>query len=86
VNSADFVMESLLYVASPSNVEQIAAEVGNDRPDLRLRKMTLRESESADDAEARVMESKLIRDARANDPAVGYNLTPRWLGDDAAEL
>ncbi len=32
------------------------------------------------------MEVKLIRETRANDPAVGYNLTPRWLGDHAAEL
>jgi hypothetical protein len=32
------------------------------------------------------VETKLIRETRANDPAVGYNLTPRWLGDDAAAL
>jgi hypothetical protein len=31
------------------------------------------------------MEINLIREARANDPAVGYNLTPRWLGDPAAD-
>lgn len=68
---------SLLYFGSPSNVVQIAADLGDQRLDLTLRKTILWESESADDAEARAMEIKLIRQTRANDPAVGYNRLPR---------
>jgi hypothetical protein len=45
-----------------------------------LRKEILWESETATDAEVRAMEMKLIQENGAQDPAVGYNLTPRWSG------
>jgi hypothetical protein len=45
---------------------------------LTVRKQILWESETATDAEVRAMEIKLIRETGANDPAIGYNLTPRW--------
>jgi hypothetical protein len=32
------------------------------------------------DAEVRAMEIKLILENGANDPEIGYNLSPRWLG------
>jgi hypothetical protein len=38
----------------------------------------LLESETATDAEVRAMEIKLIRETRAHDPAIGYNVMPRW--------
>ena len=71
---------SLLYVGSPSNVEQIAADLDPHRLELTLRKEILWESETATDAEVRAMEMKLIQENGAQDPAVGYNLTPRWSG------
>jgi hypothetical protein len=69
---------SLLYVGSPAVREQIAADLDAHRLDLTLRKETLWESETATDAEVRAMETKLIRETRANDPAIGYNVMPRW--------
>ena len=44
------------------------------------RKEILWESETATKAETLTMESKLIRETGANNPEIGYNLTPRWLG------
>lgn len=71
---------TLLYMGSPSAHKQIAAdlELTPDRFAVTLRKEILWESETATDAEVRAMEIKLIRETRANDPAVGYNLVPRF--------
>jgi len=44
---------------------------------------TLWESETATDAEVRVMEKKKILETGANDPAIGYNKSPRWQGSTA---
>ena len=73
---------TLLYLGSPSAHEQIAADLQLERHrfDLTLRKEILWESETATDAEVRAMEVKLIRETGANNPAIGYNLTPRWSG------
>jgi hypothetical protein len=72
---------TLLYFGSPSAQEQIAADLGLDghRLELRLRKEILWESETATDAEVRAMEVRLIREHRSNDPAIGYNRSPRFL-------
>jgi hypothetical protein len=43
-----------------------------------FRKEILWESETATDAEVSIMERHFIRETGANNPAVGYNLTPRW--------
>jgi hypothetical protein len=69
-------------MGSPSTYEQIVAdlELEPDRFELTLRKEILWESETATDAEVRVKESELIRETHANDPAIGYNLSPRWTG------
>ena len=63
-----------LYMGSPSAYAQIVAdlELEPDRFELTLRKEILWESETASDAEVRAMEIKLIRETRANDPAIGY--------------
>ena len=70
-----------LYMGSPSAYEQIVADHGLDSHqfELTLRKEILWESETATDAEVRAMEIKLIRETGANNPAIGYNLTPHWL-------
>jgi hypothetical protein len=71
---------SLLCLGSPSAHEQIAAdlELEPHRFDLTLRKEILWESETATDAEVRAMEVKFIRETGANNPAIGYNRSPRY--------
>ncbi|MGH3522173.1 MAG: GIY-YIG nuclease family protein [Mycobacterium sp.] len=68
---------SVTYFGSPSAKAQIAADLGEHIYDYTARKTILWESEEATDAEVRAMEAKLIREHRANDPAVGYNLWPK---------
>ncbi len=70
---------SISYFGSPSAKERIAADLADHRLDLTARKQILWESDTATDAEVRAMEVKLIREHRSNDPAVGYNLTPKFL-------
>jgi hypothetical protein len=69
---------SVLYFGSPSAAERIASDHEANRLDLTLtlRKEILWESETATDAEVRAMEIRLIREHRANDPAIGYNVLP----------
>jgi hypothetical protein len=45
-----------------------------------VRKQILWESETATDAEVRAMEVNLIRETGANNPAIGYNVLPRYIG------
>jgi len=71
---------SLTYLGSPGAAakERIAAENEAHRLDFTVRKEILWESETATDVELRAMEIKLIRETGANDPAVGYNRSPRF--------
>ena len=80
---------TLTYFGSPSAKERIAADLAEHRLDLTARKQILWESDTATDAEVRAMEVRLIREHCSNDPAVGYNLTPKFLPpaqDTAAPL
>jgi hypothetical protein len=72
---------TLTYFGSPSPAakERITGDLAEHRLDLTVRTQILWESETATDAEVRAMEVKLIREHRSNDPAVGYNLTPKVL-------
>jgi hypothetical protein len=72
---------TLLYFGSPSAHEQIAADLSLDAHhlELTLRKEILWESVTATDAEVRAMEVRLIRENRSNDPAIGYNRSPRFI-------
>lgn len=72
---------TLLYFGSPSAHEQIAADLALDgqRIELTLRKEILWESETATDAEVRAMEIRMIKEHYSNDPAIGYNRSPRFL-------
>jgi hypothetical protein len=69
---------TILYFGSPSAHEQIAADLGIDAYplELRIRKEILWECETATDAQVREKEKELIRETRANDPAIGYNKLP----------
>jgi hypothetical protein len=71
---------TLTYFGTPSAKAKalIVTDLDEHRLDLTVRKEILWESETATDAEVRAMEIKLIRETGANDPAIGYNLTPRW--------
>jgi hypothetical protein len=73
---------TLTYFGSPSAKakEQIAADLAAHRLDLTVRKEVLWESETATDGDVLAMERKAILELGANDPAIGYNLTPRWSG------
>jgi len=63
--------------------ERIAADLDAHRLDLTLRKEILWESETATDGQVRAMEVKLIREIGANNPAIGYNIWPRWSSDSS---
>jgi hypothetical protein len=69
---------TLTYFGSPSAKakERIVADHAHQRLDFTVRKEVLWESETATDTEVLAMERKLIRETGANDPAIGYNLTP----------
>jgi hypothetical protein len=71
---------TISYFGSPSASakERIATDLAEHRLDLTVRKEILWESETATDAEVRAMERHFIRETGANNPTVGYNLTPRW--------
>ena len=47
---------------------------------MTVRKEILWESETATKADVLAMERKLIVETGANNPAIGYNLSPRWRG------
>jgi hypothetical protein len=69
---------SVTYFGSPSAKARIAADLGEHVNDYTARKTILWECETATDAEARAKERELIVATRANDPAIGYNVTPRF--------
>jgi len=66
-----------LYFGSPVKAAIAADLTPEQRRDLTVRKEILWESGSASDSEARAKEVELIRQLRANDPAIGYNRWPR---------
>ena len=79
---------TIRYSGSPSAHEQVAADLALDGPrlELTLRKEILWESETATDAEVRAKEKELIVETGANDPAIGYNKSPRHRPDGRAEV
>jgi hypothetical protein len=69
------------YFGSPSRKtkERMAADLAEYQHDLRVRKEILWDfPETATDAEVRAKEIELIREHRSNDPAIGYNRSPRF--------
>lgn len=76
---------TLTYFGSPS--ERAKAAILADHAacchDFSVRKQILWESETAGKSEVLAMERALIVDTAANNPAVGYNLTPKWVPSTA---
>jgi hypothetical protein len=71
---------AISYFGSPSAKAAIEAEHAEQRLDMTVRKEILWESETATKEEVLAMERRLIVETGANNPAIGYNLTPRRLG------
>jgi hypothetical protein len=71
---------TVTYFGSPSRStkDRMAADLAGHRFDLTVRKQILWESETATDAEVRAKEIELIVATGANNPAIGYNGTPRF--------
>ncbi len=71
---------TMLYFGSPSAGPQIAADhyVDGDDFTFTLRKEILWQSETATDAEVRAKEIEMILATGANNPAIGYNKTPKF--------
>ena len=67
---------AISYFGSPSAKRQIEADHIDQRLDMTVRKEILWESETAIKAEVLAMERKLTVETGANNPAIGYNLTP----------
>jgi len=68
---------TLLYFGSV-NRQLVEADFSiEQRRDFTMRKEILWESATATDAEVRRREVELIRELRANDPAIGYNRRPQ---------
>jgi hypothetical protein len=79
----DFIGTTVVYFGSQSATTKarIAADLADCRLDFTIRKEVLWESETATDAEARAKEIELIRATGANNPAIGYNGTPKFKAD-----
>jgi hypothetical protein len=72
--------DTLRYFGSPNSKLLEADFTRDQRRDFTIRKEILWESETASDAEVRRKEVEFIRELRSNDPAIGYNRSPRWKG------
>jgi len=70
---------SYRYFGSP-DIETVNADFlslsDEQRSDYTVRKQILWESDAATDEELSVMEIKMIREHRSNDPKIGYNRFP----------
>ncbi len=70
--------DTISYFGSPSSSQIEADFTREQRRSFTITRDTLWESETATNEEVSVMEMNLIREHRSNDPAVGYNLRPRF--------
>ena len=71
--------DCITYFGSPSKrLIQTDFPTREARQDITVRREILWESEIASDAEVRLKEKHFIIALRANDPAIGYNQTPRF--------
>ena len=69
--------DSIGYFGSPDS-KYIAKDFSREqRQDMTIRKEILWESEVATDEEVRKRETEYIKKYRSNDPAIGYNRSPK---------
>jgi hypothetical protein len=69
---------TISYFGSPTAKQLIEADHADQRLDMTVRKEILWEDETATKTDVLAMERKLIVETGANNPAIGYNLSPRW--------
>jgi hypothetical protein len=78
--------DTIRYFGSPNN-SLIEADfpTRESRRDMTVRREILWESDTASDSEVLRKEREMIVALRANDPAVGYNRSPRYNPDRASD-
>jgi hypothetical protein len=69
--------DSINYFGSAASAVIAADFTREQRREFTIRKEIIWESETASDAEVRRMEIECIRSLRANNPAIGYNRSPK---------
>lgn len=74
---------TLTYFGSPNGALVSADFTPEQRRDFTVRKEIIWESETASDSEVRAAEVRFIRSLGSNDPAIGYNRSPRFRAPDA---
>lgn len=76
--------DSINYFGS-ANGSLIAEDFTREqRREFSIRREIIWESETATDSEVAMKEAELIREHRANDPAVGYNRWPKFREEDVS--
>ena len=69
--------DTITYFGSP-DIRQIDKDFTREqRRSFIVKKEIIWESETAGDSEVRSMENQLIQQYQANNPAIGYNLSPK---------
>ncbi len=71
------VTDSIGYFGSPSGALVAADFTREEARDFTIRKQILWESETASKAEVTAKEIEFINALRSNDPAIGYNRSPK---------
>jgi hypothetical protein len=74
------VTDSINYFGSADSKLVTADFPSEARRDFTARKEILWESETASDAEVRAKEAEFITSLKSNDPAIGYNRWPKFIG------
>jgi hypothetical protein len=72
------VTDSINYFGSCKSALLAADFTPEQRRDFSARKQILWESETATDAEVRQKEIEFIIALQSNNPAIGYNRSPKW--------
>jgi hypothetical protein len=72
--------DSIAYFGSPDGKIIEKDFTSEQRRDFSARKQIIWESDTASDSEVTTEEIRLIREYRSNDPAIGYNRSPKFKG------
>jgi len=75
------VTGSIGYFGSPNSALVAADFTREQASDFTIRKQILWESDTATKVEVTAREREFIRALRSNDPAIGYNRSPKFNGD-----
>ena len=73
------VTDTIRYFGSPSKARMEADFTREQRRSFTITRDILWESETASNREVFDMEMKMILEHKSNDPAIGYNLRPKFV-------